>query len=68
MMEMDQMKEGVCNYILSDGKTCNKETETHKFICDEHADEQEIPPYGRYCEYCGTDTFNEPHKKDCKLT
>jgi hypothetical protein len=60
------MKKGYCNFILDNGNKCNKKTETHKFICDFHADIQEIKPYGRYCEFCGIDTFNiERHKPNC---
>ena len=63
----ENMNKGVCKYILSNGKTCNRKTKTHKFICDEHADEQEQEPYGRYCEFCGIDTFNvDHHKEDCE--
>lgn len=55
-----------CRYIMPDGKKCGKRTKTHKYICDEHAEEQEIKLYGRYCESCGIDSFNElKHKKDC---
>lgn len=35
------------------------------FICFECAEEQETKPYGRYCEFCGCDTFLEKHKKGC---
>lgn len=62
------MKEGICNYMLSNGLKCNKKTETYKFICDEHAEKQEQKPYGRYCESCGIDTFNyDDHKGDCGI-
>lgn len=61
------MKVGVCNYIFPDGSICNRTTKTYNFICDEHADEQELKPYGRYCEFCGADTFNEFHKKGCEV-
>lgn len=54
-------------HIMPNGKSCGRKTKTYKYICDEHAEEQEIIPYGRYCEFCGIDTFNElKHKKDCK--
>jgi len=53
-------------YILLDEKECGKRTKVHKYICDEHAEEVETIPYGRYCESCRIDTFNElKHKKDC---
>ena len=60
------MEKGVCNYSLPDGKPCNRKTKTHNVICDEHAEKQELEPYGRYCEFCGADTFNEHHKEDCE--
>ena len=61
------MKEGICNYLLPNGEQCNRKTETYKYICDEHAEIQEIKPYGRYCEFCGIDTFNhDEHKEDCE--
>ena len=47
-------------------KICNNKTNTYKYICDECAEKQEIKPFGRYCEYCGIDLFNEEnHKKNC---
>jgi hypothetical protein len=57
---------GKCEYE-KDGKLCGKETTTYKYICDEHAEEVELEPYGRYCEFCGIDTFNEKkHKEGCE--
>ena len=46
------MEEGICNYVLSNGNMCNRKTETHKFICDGHADEQEQEPYEKRCGFC----------------
>jgi len=51
---------------MPDGKKCGKKAKTYKYICDKHAEEQETKNYGRYCEICGADTFNElKHKKEC---
>lgn len=62
------MKEGFCNYLLPNGEQCNQKTKTYIFICDKHAEEQELKPYGRYCEFCGIDTFNiKNHKEDCEI-
>jgi hypothetical protein len=36
-----------------------------QFICLSCAEEEEIKPYGRYCDICGCDTFSERHKEDC---
>lgn len=47
-------------------KICNKETNLYLNICDKCAKEKELEPYGRYCEKCGCDMFNEEHKGVCK--
>ena len=47
---------------------CKKKVHTYKYICDRHAKELEVEPYGRFCEFCGIDTFNvKLHKKDCPV-
>jgi len=48
-----------CTYVLEDGKICGKEAKTHKYICDKHAEEQEMEPYGRFCEFCRAGLFEE---------
>lgn len=41
-------------------KCCNKKkVSSYNFICDECAEEQEVKPYGRYCEGCNADLFND---------
>jgi hypothetical protein len=65
IIDSEQIK-NKCMYTLPNGKKCGKQTRTYKYICDEHGEEQEIKPYGRYCEECGIDTFNElHHQKKC---
>jgi predicted amidophosphoribosyltransferase len=44
---------------------CGKETSSYRYICNECAEEQEAKPYGRYCDECGADMFDEDHKEGC---
>jgi len=57
---------GKCYYELETG-LCGRKTKTYKYICDKHAEEVETVPYGRFCEFCGIDTFQSEHKRDCPL-
>lgn len=62
----ETLVEGRCHYMLENGKICGRKTESYKYICDLHAEEVEAIPYGRFCEFCGMDTFNEKyHRKGC---
>lgn len=46
-------------------KDCRRKTKTYKFICDECAEIVEFLPYGRFCQECGADTFQEEHDISC---
>jgi hypothetical protein len=67
-MKEEVIKTGKCEYLNHEnGRVCGRETNLYKYICDEHAEEVEDTPYGRYCEFCGIDTFNEKkHKEGCE--
>lgn len=57
-----------CRYIENNGEQCQNETNMYRFVCDEHAEELEHEIYGRYCEFCGIDTFNEDKHLDfCEI-
>ena len=43
-----------CKYL-----GCGKKTKIYKYICDKHAEKQETKPYGKFCEGCGADLFEE---------
>lgn len=63
----EEKVEGRCLFgdPMKDSQPCLKKTETHKYICDKHAEEVEDSPHGRYCDDCGVDTFNEDHDPGC---